>query len=89
MKAQVEFLADELRPIVEPDRHGAADLSDNPLERFHDIAAAVTLPHVYRRRQPGEGVDDGQNADLAPVDNSRSNAIGRSEAGPVAEGFAR
>src|SRR5580704_16020760 len=37
---QVEFLADELRPIVEPDRLWATHLRDNSLERFHDIAAA-------------------------------------------------
>jgi hypothetical protein len=58
----------EFRPVIEPDRLWAAHLRNNPFEGVDDIAAAETLPHIDRRRQPGKGVDDGQRADLAPVE---------------------
>jgi hypothetical protein len=39
-----------------------------PFEHSNDIGAAELLPHFDRWRQPSEGVDNGQNADLAAVE---------------------
>src|SRR5258708_309349 len=60
---QVELLADELRPVVEPDRFRVTDLSANPFERVDDIGAAKLLAHLNGRRKPGESVDDRQNSE--------------------------
>ena len=54
--------------VVEADRFGIAELVRDPLERRNDIDAAEALPRLDRRRQPREGVDDGQHADLAAVE---------------------
>jgi|HubBroStandDraft_4_1064222.scaffolds.fasta_scaffold47200_6 hypothetical protein len=54
--------------VVEPDRLRAANLSGNPFESNDDIAATETLSHIDRRRQSGEGVNNGQDADLAAVE---------------------
>jgi hypothetical protein len=69
---KVELLDDEFRPVIEPDRLRAAHLRNNPFEGVDDIAAAETLPHVDRRRQPGKGVDDGQRARILRPSNSWS-----------------
>ena len=65
---EIEFPAHEFRTIVEPDRLWAADLSEHPFEHSNDIGAAELLPHFHRWRQPSEGVDNSQNADLAAVE---------------------
>jgi hypothetical protein len=45
----VQLLADELRPIVEPNDFRTAELAGDPLQRFDDIAAFVALPDVDSR----------------------------------------
>src|SRR4030088_3570903 len=64
---QIEFLADELRPVVETDRLWIAHLKGGTIECCDDIAAAPGLAHLDRGRQPGESIDDGQGTDLAAV----------------------
>ena len=63
------------RTIVEPDRLWAADLSEHPFEHSNDIGAAELLPHFHRWRQPSEGVDNSQNADLAAVEQLVMNKV--------------
>ena len=65
---QVEFLADEFRSIVETDGLGIAKPTTDTLERFNDIGATEALPHVDRRREPGEGVDGGEDTDPGSVE---------------------
>ncbi len=40
------------------------------LERCDDVGAAILLPYIDRRREPREGIDDGQHADLLAVEKS-------------------
>src|SRR6185437_7011972 len=65
---QVELLADELGPVVETDGLGIAKLARDALECFDDIAATEVLPHIDRRREPGEGIDDGQDTESGSVE---------------------
>jgi hypothetical protein len=67
-RPQIEFLADELRSIVEPDRAWIADFDSRAIECCDNITAALALPHFDRRRQPGEGVDHHQSPDLTTVE---------------------
>ena len=62
---EIQLLGDELRPVIHPDAFRAAMDRRDPLQRGHHIGAAIAQPYVDRRRDPGEVVDDGQNADLA------------------------
>src|SRR5579863_205154 len=65
---EVELPADELGTVIETNGLGIANLVHCLLKRGDDIGTAVGLAHVDRRRQPREGVDDGQHADLATIE---------------------
>ncbi|KQU54815.1 hypothetical protein ASG72_04175 [Bosea sp. Leaf344] len=62
---QVEVATDELGTLVDPDTGretmGCADL----LQHLDDVGAAEVEANVQPRREPAEGVDDGQNPQLA------------------------
>jgi len=63
---EIEFPADELGTVVEPNGLRIAELACGLLERRDDISAAIGRANVDRWRQAREGIDDGQHADLAP-----------------------
>ncbi len=48
-------------------KRGASVRSDT-LQRRHQVGAAVAQPHVDRRRDPREVVDDGQHTDLPTIE---------------------
>jgi hypothetical protein len=50
----LKLFANEFRPVIEPDRLWAADISANPFEHSNDIGAAELL-HFDRWRQPSGG----------------------------------
>src|ERR1700741_5276838 len=65
---KVELLADDLGTVVETDGLGIAGLLRGVIEGGDDIGAAVGGAGVDRRREPREGIDHGQDADLAAVE---------------------
>lgn len=67
----------KLGTVVETNSLWATDLRDDALERLDHIRSAEVLPHLDRRRQSGEGVDDGQHADLATVEELVMNEVHR------------
>src|SRR5690606_30888798 len=63
---EIEIAADELRALVDAYGLGLADIAAAPLNPRHGIFAAVTEPRIEGRREPGKGIHDGQDPDLAP-----------------------
>ena len=65
---QIQVAGDEFRAVVDPNDPWIANSLPGPLERLDGIAGLVGEPRIQRRREPAEGVDDRQDADLAPVE---------------------
>ena len=62
---QVEVTANEFRALVHPDGLRIARAPADPFERGDHVLTLVAEPRIHRRREPREGVDDGQHPDLA------------------------
>lgn len=65
---QVEILRYELGPLTDSDPLGPTMRRSDPLEGVDHVIASITVPHIKRRRQSREVVDDRQDTDLAPVE---------------------
>lgn len=62
---QVEVATDELVTLVNPDTGREAVGRTDLLQHLDDVGAAEVEANVQPRREPAEGVDDGQNPQLA------------------------
>lgn len=62
---QVEVATDELGTLVAPDTGREAMGRTDLLQHLDDVGAAEVEANVQPRREPAEGVDDGQNPQLA------------------------
>lgn len=62
---EVEVPSDELGALIDTDRLGIADAPADPLERQNDVLSPIAEARIHRRREPREGVHDGEDTDLA------------------------
>lgn len=61
---EVEVPRDELGALIYTDRLGIADAPADPLERQNDVLSPIAEARIHRRREPREGVHDGEDTDL-------------------------
>ena len=64
IRPQIEIPTGELRSLIDPDALRIALAPAGPFERRHHINAPIAEPGIHCRREPRDGINDGQNPDL-------------------------
>ena len=65
---QIQVAGDKFRAVVDPYGLGITHHLAGPIKGFDNVCGLVGEAGIQGRREPAEGVDDRQNADLAPVE---------------------